>query len=252
MNNEIEVFDDERIDSLEIKDYKIIQKTKGFCFGMDAVLLSDFANVKKGGKSLDLCSGTGVIPILMEAKGKGELFKTLEIQKIYAQLIERNIKLNKLENKFETICGDLKEWKKYFKPNEFDTVTCNPPYMKDGSAIKNAEDLKLIARHEILCNLEDVITCAFNVLKVKGHFYMVHRAYRTADILALLTKHKLEPKRIRYVYPNNKSEANIILVDAVKCGKPECRIEKPLIVYGDDNLYTQELYDIYGMENPNI
>ena len=235
----------ERVDELGRNGYRIIQNPDRFCFGMDAVLLSDFAKVKEGDKVLDFCTGTGIVPILMEAKTKASSFKALEIQEESAEMARRSVVLNHLEDKIEIITGDIKEADKYFEAASFHAVTCNPPYMIGQHGLTNPDSAKAIARHEVLCTLEDVISQSARVLKASGSLYMVHRPFRLAEIMTTLAKYKLEPKRMQLVYPYVDKEPNMVLIQATKGGKPRITIEKPLIVYEKPGVYTKDILDIY-------
>ena len=236
----------ERIDDLGINGYQIIQKEQGFCFGMDAVLLSDFAQVKNGGRVLDLGTGTGILPILMEAKTKAVHLTGLEIQPEMAEMAARSVKLNHLEDKIEIVEGDIKEASAIFSHDSFDTITSNPPYMIGQHGLTNPEEPKAIARHEVLCTLEDVVSRTAKLLKPGGHFYMVHRPFRLAEIMTMLVKYKLEPKRMQLVYPYIDKEPNMVLIEAVRGGRSRMTVEKPLIVYQSPGVYMPEIYDIYG------
>lgn len=236
----------ERIDDLQRKGYKIIQNPEKFCFGMDAVLLSSFATAKAGEKVLDMGTGTGIIPILLEAKTEGEHFTGLEIQPESAEMAGRSVVLNNLNEKIDIVEGDIKEASKIFGKNIFNVVTVNPPYMNDLHGIKNPDMPKAIARHEVLCTLEDVVREASYVLKQNGRLYMVHRPHRLVEIIQAMKSYKLEPKRIRFVHPYEDKEANMVLIEALKGGKSMVKIEKPLIVYKDVNVYTDELLEMYG------
>ncbi len=238
--------DDERVDDLQRNGYRIIQKKKGFCFGMDAVLLSGFARADAGERVLDLGTGTGIIPILMEAKTEGEHFTGLEIQEEMAEMADRSVRLNHLEEKVNIVCGDLKEASRLFGAASFDVVTSNPPYMNDSHGLKNPDMRKAIARHEVCCTLEDVVREAASCLRPGGRFYMVHRPHRLTEIITALTAHKLEPKRMKFVHPYIDREANMVLIEAVRGGKPMVKLEKPIIVYKEPGVYTDEIYDIYG------
>ena len=242
----MELRENERIDQLHRNGYQIIQNTKKFCFGMDAVLLSSFASVKAGEKVLDMGTGTGIIPILLEAKTEGEHFTGLEIQSESAEMAGRSVKLNSLEEKIDIVEGDIKEASNIFGKNIFNVVTVNPPYMNDLHGIKNPDMPKAIARHEVLCTLEDVVREASYVLKQNGRMYMVHRPHRLVEIIQAMKKYKLEPKRIRFVHPYEDKEANMVLIEALKGGKSMVKIEKPLVVYKDVNVYTDELLEMYG------
>lgn len=236
----------ERIDDLERNGFKIIQNSEKFCFGMDAVLLSGFAKVKKGETVLDLGTGTGIIPILLKAKTEGESFTALEIQDESADMARRSVALNGLEENIKIVNGDIKEASNIFGRASFDVVTTNPPYMNDNHGLKNPDMPKAIARHEVLCTLEDVVREASYVLKPKGRFYMVHRPHRLIEIVNILTKYKLEPKRIKMVHPFVDKEANMVLIEALKGGNSFLKMEAPIIVYEKPGVYTREIYDIYG------
>lgn len=236
----------ERLDDLQRNGYQIIQNPAKFCFGMDAVLLSGFIKIKEGEKCLDLGTGTGIIPILLCGKTKGSAFSALEIQEESADMARRSVKLNHLEDKINIVTGDIKEAAKIFGAASFDVITTNPPYMNDQHGIKNIDLPKAIARHEIYCTLEDVIREGSKVLKPNGRFYMVHRPFRLVEIMTLLTKYHLEPKRMQLVHPYVDKEPNMVMIEALKGGKSMIRIEKPLIVYEAPNVYKKEIYDIYG------
>ena len=237
----------ERIDDLGINGYQIIQKEQGFCFGMDAVLLSDFAQVKNGGRVLDLGTGTGILPILMEAKTKAVHLTGLEIQPEMAEMAARSVKLNHLEDKIEIVEGDIKEASAIFSHDSFDTITSNPPYMIGQHGLKNPSETKAIARHEVLCTLEDVVSQAAAVLKDRGRFYMVHRPFRLTEIMNVLTKYKLEPKRMQLVYPYIDREPNMVLIEALKGGNSRITVERPLIVYEKPGVYTKDILELYDM-----
>ena len=241
----VEIKANERVDELGRNGYRIIQNPDRFCFGMDAVLLSDFAKVKEGDKVLDFCTGTGIIPILMEAKTKAAHFSALEIQKDSAEMARRSVSLNHLEEKIEIITGDVKEADKLFEAASFQAVTCNPPYMIGQHGLVNPDSPKAIARHEILCTLEDIIKQGARVLVSGGSFYMVHRPFRLVEIMATFTKYKLEPKRMRLVYPYVDKEPNMVLIQATKGGKSRITVEKPLIVYEKSGVYTKEILQLY-------
>lgn len=242
----IDLKETERIDDLHRNGYQIIQNTDGFCFGMDAVLLSGYAVVKSGEKALDLGTGTGIIPILLEAKTEGEHFTGLEIQEAMAEMAGRSIQLNHLEEKIKIVTGDIKEASRIFGRASFDVVTTNPPYMNDSHGLKNPDLPKAIARHEVLCTLEDVIREGSSVLRPGGRLYMVHRPRRLIEIITMLTRYKLEPKRMKLVHPFVEKEANMVLIEAIKGGKSMIKVEKPLIVYKEPGIYTDEIYEIYG------
>lgn len=238
--------DGERIDDLERNGYKIIQHKDKFCFGMDAVILSGFAKVNEGETVLDLGTGTGIIPILLEAKTDGRHFTGLEIQSESADMARRSVMMNGLADKIEIVTGDILEVDRLFKKASFDVVTSNPPYMNDNHGLKNPDMPKAIARHEVLCTLDDVVQGAEIMLRPGGRFYMVHRPHRLTEIIVNLKQHKLEPKRIKFVHPFAGKEANMVLIEAVRGGKSMVKVESPLVVYKEQGVYTSEIYDIYG------
>lgn len=238
--------ENERLDELQRNGYCIIQNPEKFCFGMDAVLLSGFAKAKQGSRVLDLGTGTGIIPILMEAKTQAEHLTGLEIQEESADMARRSVAINGLEEKINIVIGDIKEAGQIFGGASFDVVTCNPPYMIGEHGITNPDAPKAIARHEILCTLEDVVSQAAKVLRPGGNFYMVHRPFRLSEIMVLLVKYKLEPKRMRFVHPFVDKEPNMVLIEANRGGKSRMTVEKPLIVYQKQGVYTDEIYEVYG------
>ena len=235
----------ERVDDLQ-NGLFVIQDPKKFCFGMDAVLLSGFARVKKGEVALDMGTGTGIIPILLSDRTDGEHFTGLEIQHECAEMADRSVRYNGLEDRVRIVEGDIKEAAGIFGAASFDVVTCNPPYMTGSHGIVNPELPKAIARHEILCSFEDVAREAAKVLRPGGRFYLVHRPFRLAEIITTLVKYKLEPKRMQLVYPYVDKEPNMVLLEACRGGRSRMTVEKPLIVYKEPGVYMDEIYDIYG------
>ena len=245
MNREIALQENERLDDLQ-NGYFIIQNTKNFCYGIDAVLLAGFARVKPGERVLDMGTGTGIIPILLKAKTPGEHFTGLEIQEESAQMARRSVVYNGLEKDIEIRTGDIREAAAIFGRASFSVVTCNPPYMTGSHGLVNPHLPKAIARHEVLCTLEDVISQAAQVLESRGRFYMVHRPFRLAEIMGLMMKYQLEPKRMRLVYPYVDKEPNMVLIEGLLGGNPRITVEKPLIVYERPGVYTDEIREIYG------
>jgi len=239
----------ERLDDLQIKGYEIIQSPGRFCFGMDAVLLSSFAKVKKNERALDLGTGTGILPILLEAKNEGSAYAGLEIQEESADMARRSVQHNKLEDKIEIITGDIKEASRIFGAASFHVITTNPPYMIGEHGLKNDNEALYIARHEALCTLDDILRESARLLKPKGRFYMVHRPFRLAEILGKMSAYGIEPKRMRLVYPYVDKEPNMVLVEGMRGAKPRMTVEKPLIVYMENGEYSEELLKMYGMVN---
>ena len=242
---DVEIKDYERVDDLHRNGYRLIQDPKRFCFGVDAVLLSGFAAAKKGDKVLDLGTGTGIIPILMSAKTQAAHFSALEIQPESAEMARRSVMLNDLQDKIDIVEGDIKKAAEIFKPSYFDVITTNPPYMNFEGGLKNSFDPKTIARHEVLCSLDDIALAAQKLLKFGGHFYMVHRPHRLTDIMCTLRSHKIEPKKIRFVQPYANREPNMVLIEGVRSGKPMVKVMPTLVIYKDDGTYTDEIIDIY-------
>ena len=242
----IEVKEDERIDDLQRNHLKIIQKTNGFCFGMDAVLLSGFASVKQGERAIDLGTGTGIIPILLSAKTEGKEFVGLEIQEEMADMAARSIAMNQIEDRVKIIRGDIKEAGTIFGRASFDVVTSNPPYMNDAHGLKNPDLPKAIARHEVLCTLNDVVRSAAELVRPGGRFYMVHRPHRLAELITTLKQYKMEPKRIKMVHPYQNKDANMVLIESVRGGRSMVKVEAPIIVYKEVGVYTEEICQIYG------
>lgn len=242
---EFELKERERLDDLLINNLKIIQSPDKFCFGIDAVLLSGFINVKKTDRMIDLGTGNGIIPFLIYAKKGVKNITGLDIQQDVIEMARRSAEGNDISS-IEFVVGDLKEVDKRFKKQDFDVVTSNPPYIKASHGILNCTEKKSIARHEVLCKLEDVIVAANNLLKPNGKFFMVHRALRLAEIFNILIKYRLEPKRIRFVHSKKGEVATLVLIEAVKHAGSEIIIEKPLIIYNDDGTYTEEMKKEYS------
>jgi tRNA1Val (adenine37-N6)-methyltransferase len=242
----INLKENERLDELQRNGYRIIQNPEKFCFGMDAVLLTGFAAQARGNSLLDLGTGTGIIPILMEAKTEIPHLTGLEVQEESADMARRSVELNGLSDKISIVTGDIKEAGSLFKAASFDCITCNPPYMIGQHGLKNPDEPKAIARHEVLCTFDDVARVTAKLLKPGGHFYLVHRPFRLAEIITTLSAYKLEPKRMQLVYPYVDKEPNMVLLEAVRGGKSRMTVEKPLIVYSEPGKYMPEIYDIYG------
>ena len=244
---DVELKENERIDDLEFKGLKIIQNEKGFCFGMDSVLLSDFAkNIKNNSTVLDLGTGTGIIPILLCGKTNLRKVVGIEIQKDVANMAKRSSQLNNLQDRFEVVNTNIIDLKNIYEKQSFDVIVTNPPYKKENTGIINENEAKLISRHEITANLEDFISISKDLLKDKGEFYMVHRPERLVDILSLMRKYKIEPKILKFVSPNKNKEPNLILIKGIKNANSFLKIEKNLYVYNEDGKYTNEILKIYN------
>lgn len=244
---DVELKENERIDDLEFKGLKIIQNEKGFCFGMDSVLLSDFAkNMKNNSTVLDLGTGTGIIPILLCGKTNLKKVVGIEIQQDVANMAKRSSQLNNLQDRFEVVNTNIIDLKNIYEKQSFDVIVMNPPYKKENTGITNENEAKLISRHEITANLEDFISISKDLLKDKGEFYMVHRPERLVDILSLMRKYKIEPKILKFVSPNKNKEPNLILIKGIKNANSFLKVEKNLYVYNEDGKYTNEILKIYN------
>ena len=243
----IELEENEKIDDLQYKRLKIIQNKKGFCFGIDSVLLSDFAKeIKDGAKVIDLGTGTGIISTLLCAKTKLREIIGVEIQKEVSQMAERSIRLNKLEHKFKIINKDILELDKIIEKNSIDVIVTNPPYKKRGTGIENEEKKKIISRHETTATLKDFVDISYKLLKDKGEFYMVHKVDRLVDVLSIMRESKIEPKLLRFVCSNKNSAPKLILIKGIKNGRPFLKIQDNLYIYNEDGTYTQEINSIYS------
>ncbi len=246
---DIQLKENERIDDLELNNLKIIQNKTGFCFGIDSILLSDFANeLPKNSKVLDLGTGTGILGILLCGKTNLSKIYGIEIQKEVSEMANRSVLLNNLSDRFEIVNDSIKNLNKYFNNDSFDAIVSNPPYKKENSGIKNESEVKLISRHEITASLEDFINISSKLLRNNCSLYMVHRPERLSDLFYLLKKYNLEPKKIRMVQSYFDSKPKLVLINATKNAKSFLNIEKPLIIYNKDGTYTDEIYKIYGKE----
>ena len=240
--------ENERIDDLQLDGLKLIQNPEWFCFGVDAVLLADFAkkSIKKGSKVVDFCTGNGIIPVLLSAKSDAKHITGIEIQECVANLAKRNVDFNKLEDKLLILKEDIKNAEKLFGKSSIDYITCNPPYKEAESGLKNADDVVTIARHEVLCSLDDIILSAEKILKPGGKIALIHRPERLIDIIWLMRQNKIEPKRIRFIHPYAEKTATMILIEGAKHGGKKLFLEPPLYIYDENRNYTEEINRIYG------
>lgn len=238
--------DGERFDDLQRNGLRIIQREDGFCFGMDAVLLSGFAKVKPDETVMDLCSGNGIIPLLLSAKTKGRHFTGLELLAENVDMARRSVAANGLEEKITIEQGDVKDAVERFGGSSFDVVTCNPPYMKSGHGLENADDARTIARHEVKLSLSEMITQATGLLRPKGRAYFVHRPFRLTELIVCMHEAGLEMKRLRMVHPFADREPNMVLVEGVRGGKAYLKVDAPLVVYEKPDVYTKEIIETYG------
>lgn len=236
----------ERLDDLQCKGYQIIQDPKRFCFGVDAVFLSHFVKAKAGSRVLDLGTGTGVIPILLTAHTEAAHITGLEIQEASAEMADRSVQLNHLEDRIEIIQGDIKEAAGLFPAASFDVITSNPPYMTERHGLENEYEPKNIARHEVLCSLEDVVRAAAYLVRPGGSFFLIHKPFRLAEIFSVLMQYKMEPKRMRMVHPYVEKEPNMVMIEAVRGGKSRITVEPPLVVYREKGVYTEEIERLSG------
>lgn len=245
----ITIKEDETLDDLQLKNIFLIQKKDAFRFGVDAVLLANFAKVKKNSRIIDLCTGTGIVPFILSGKTEASFIEGLEIQADMVEMAKRSMLYNDLQGKMKFLHEDLRNIDKLKKLEKADVVTVNPPYKLKNSGIINEKDKNAIARHEICCTLEEVIIASRILLKDNGRLYMVHRPERLADILCIMRKHKIEPKAIRMVHPNTKKAPNIVLIEGQRDGGAFLKWEPPLYVYDEFGNYTKEINDIYGRKS---
>lgn len=239
--------ENERIDDLQYKGLKIIQNKNGFCFGVDSVLLSDFAKtIKQNSTVVDIGTGTGIVGLLLCKKTNLKKIYGVEIQKEVAKMAKRSIELNNLQDKFEIINSDINDIFNFLEPNTIDCIVTNPPYKKVDTGVKNEDEKQMISRHEVKCTLEDIIEKSSKLLKDRGELYIVHRAERMVDIMCVLRKYRLEPKNIRFVHPKKNDKPNLILVKAIKYANEFLKIDKPLVIYDENGNYTEEINFIYG------
>lgn len=236
----------ERVDDLHRKGYRLIQNPEAFCFGVDAVFLSHFAHARPGQKVLDLCTGNGVVPILMASRREGLDLTGVEIQSESVDLARRSAALNDLQIRF--LEGDIRDLQRLLPAGTFDVVTANPPYMNAGGGLLNEAGPKAIARHELMCTLQDVVSAAAKMLRFGGKFYLIHRPQRLTDILTCLREKKLEPKTLRFIHPYVEKPPVLVMVEAARGGNPMLRVMPPLVIYGSDGRYTKEVEDIYYHE----
>lgn len=239
------ILPDELIDDLQINNLKIIQKKTGFKFGTDAVLLSDFAKDIPAKKALDLCSGTGIIPLLLSAKTDISHFDAIEIQPEIADMAKRSVELNNLCKRICVLCGDLCDSVSIYGKRKFDLITVNPPYIRTGSGVLNQNDSKIISRHEVACNLEDIVRVSSQLISLTGRLVMVHRPSRLCDVLSLMREYKIEPKRIRFVYKTKSQSPVLFLLEGLYNAKSDVNILPPLYLYNDDLSESEELIRIY-------
>lgn len=235
----------ETVDDLQ-NGFYLIQKKDGFKFGVDAVLLADFAKGMRARRCMDLCTGSGIVPLLLATKTRTERIDGIEIQSDIADMARRSVVYNSLEERVFIKNADLREASQLYGKRGFDAVTCNPPYMKCGAAVLNVSDNKIISRHEVMCTLDNVLDAAADLLTVGGRFYMVHRPSRLADIFCGMRARKIEPKRMRLVCPSAGKAPNLVLVEGIFCGGAELKTEAPLFVFNPDGSETDEIKQIYG------
>lgn len=230
----------ERLDDLQLNGLELIQNPEKFCFGVDAVFLSDFVKVRPGETVLDLGTGTGIIPILLSAKTQGKKFTGLEIQEASAEMARRSVYHNHLEDRIEIVTGDIKEAAGIFRPAFFDVITVNPPYMLSDHGIRNPDDSKAVARHEILCSLDDILRESMKLLQDKGRFYMVHRPFRLTEIMIKMNYYKIEPKRIQFIHPYIDREPVLVLIEGVRGARSRVKVEPPIIIYAQDSTKQEQ------------
>ena len=221
----------ERLDDLQLNGLELIQDPNKFCFGVDAVFLSDFVRVQPGETVLDMGTGNGIIPVLLSAKTQGKKFTGLEIQPDTAEMARRSVRLNHLEERIEIVTGDIKEAAEIFKPAFFDVITTTPPYMPAEHGLRNPDSARAIARHEVMCSLDDILRESMRLLQDKGRFYMIHRPFRLTEIMIKMNQYKIEPKRIQFIYPYIEKEPAMVLIEGVRGARSRVTVEPPIIIY---------------------
>ena len=245
---EVLLHENERIDDLQRGGLRLIAKRDSFRFGTDAVLLADFAKVKKGAKVADLGTGSGVLPFLIGARVPESVFDAIEIQCEMCDMARRSVLLNGWEERIKIHCMDMKDAPKMLGYEAFDAVVSNPPYGKIGEGMLPPNHSEAVARFEVECTLEDVVTAAFKLLKNGGSFFMVHQMRRLLEILDVTRAHHLAPKQLRCLYPKADSEGKLVLIECVKNSNCALRWLPPLIQYDENGEYTKEARRIYGIE----
>ncbi|MEI6603176.1 MAG: tRNA1(Val) (adenine(37)-N6)-methyltransferase [Clostridia bacterium] len=238
--------DEETLDDLQLDGLMLLQKKNGFRFGVDAVILADFAQVKKDDLVLDIGTGTGIIPVLLAAKSRAKQITGLEIQQEIAEMAVRSVKMNQLEGRVSILQGDIQEWASLFGKAHFHLVVCNPPYMELDTGMCNATETLSIARHEVTCTLEDIVKAAAGVLQPNGRIAMIHRPHRLVDLFTAFRAHGIEPKTLRFVCPNANAAPSMILVHGTKHGKKELRVRENLYIFDETGAYSAEINQIYG------
>lgn len=238
--------EDETLDDLQIKNFKIFQKKQGFRFGMDAVLLGNFAKVLKHHDVIDLCSGTGIIPFIIAGKKEYRRILGLEIQDDLVEMANRSSDLNDLTEKVSFLKCDIRDLESLKAFSKVDVITVNPPYKVNNSGILNDNEADKISRHEILCTLEDVIVASLVLLKDNGKMFMVNRADRIADVICVMRKYKIEPKTIQFVQSKKSKEAHLFLIEGQKYGGKFLRVKPTLIIYDENSNYTNDVLNIYS------
>lgn len=236
---------DESLENLGCGSLVLIQKKNSFRFGTDAVLLADFAKDIPSDNTIDLCCGSGIIPILLSHKTRTQHICGLEIQEEIHSSSVRSVEANELCGRVELTCGDLKRCTDYYPRRSFSLVTCNPPYMRTGCGETCSDESRQLARHEIACTLHDVVCAAEKLLKTGGHLCMVHRPSRLADVFCAMREYRIEPKRLRMVQPHAASAPSLVLIDGLWRGGNELKILPPLILYDEDGTESAELRRIY-------
>lgn len=238
----------ERVDDLQFCGLKIIQNPNSFRFGMDAVLLADFAAARPGDRIGDFGAGTGILSLLLSGRAPRAVFNALEIQADMADMAQRSVRLNGLEDRITVTCADLRSAPKLLGYGKLDLVVCNPPYSREGEAIPNPDQGLRLARHESGCTLEEIMASAGSVLKTKGRLAVVFPAARLLELMDAMRKFRVEPKRLRLVYPKADRPPNIVLLEGIKEARPMLSVLAPLIVYQEDGSPTMELKRIYHQE----
>ena len=236
---------DETVEDLQLNGLHLIQKKDSFRFGMDSVLLADFADIRPSDTTADLGTGNGALIFLLFGRGKGKRYYAIDIQPEAAELAARNADLNGISDKVSVICTDVKNAPLYIEPCSVDAAVCNPPYGQPFSSLSSPSETKALARNQGEETLDNLLTGAFRILKGKGKLFMVYPAPQMLFLMERLQMHHLEPKRFRLIYPYVSKPANLVLLEAVKDARPTLHPMPPLIVYEADGSLTNELKSVY-------
>lgn len=231
-----------------IRNIKLYQNKNGYRFSVDALLLSSFVNVKRAEKIVDMGAGSGIIGLLLAARYTDSAVVLIELQQALSRLAEKNAELNKMDAKVKVICADIKDVPALMEPMSCDVAVSNPPFRKENSGRLSVGEERAVARHEIKLRLPVLVEAASYLLKARGRFFMIYHPERILELMDILRSNRLEPKRMRFVYNDTRSPSKIVMVESAKEGRPGLKIEKPLFIYDEKGIYTDEVRQMYAEE----